>query len=187
MVREKLLGATSTQVDSNPTDKTLPRRKMKVVVLSDSHIDSIDLLPRRTVDELSGADLIVHAGDYTGTTLLEELRRLGTFKGVHGNMDPPEIRRELAALETFVVGGFTIGINHPSEGGSPFGVERRVSAKFQDVDAIIFGHTHRAKNEYRDGVLHFNPGSATGTFPASKKTFGVITVGENLKGEIRRA
>lgn len=76
---------------------------MRVIVLSDSHADSIDLLPRKAIDELSGADLVVHAGDYTGRELLEELRQLGNFKGVHGNMDPPEIKRELPALETIVV------------------------------------------------------------------------------------
>jgi putative phosphoesterase len=139
------------------------------------------------VDELSGADLIVHAGDYTAMGLLNELRRRGSFKGVHGNLDAPEVKRELPALETIRVGGFGIGINHPSEGGSPFGIEDRIGAKFQDVDAIIFGHTHRTKNEYRSEVLYFNPGSATGTFPASARTFGIITVGKEVRGEILRA
>lgn len=152
--------------------------------MSDSHADSIDSLPRRIVDELSGADFVVHAGDYTGRRLLEELRRFGNFKGVHGNMDPPEIKRELPALETIVVGGFSVGINHPAEGGVPFGIEQRIRAKFRDVDAIIFGHTHMTKNEYKDGILYFNPGSVTGTFPASVRTFGIITVGEEVSGEI---
>lgn len=139
------------------------------------------------MDELSGADLIIHAGDYTAIGLLNELRRRGNFRGVHGNLDAPEIKRELPALETISVGGFSIGINHPSEGGTPFGIEDRIRAKFQDVDAVIFGHTHRTKNEYRNGVLCFNPGSATGTFPASARTFGIITVGKEMRGEILRA
>ena len=159
---------------------------MKIAVLSDSHTDSIDSLPSRILDELSGADLIVHAGDYTGTKLVEELRRRGNFKGVHGNMDPPEIKQQLPAVETVVVGGFRIGVNHPSEGGMAFGIEERAGAKFRDVDAIIFGHTHRTKNEHRSGVLYFNPGSATGTFPATAKTFGIITVGKEMRGEILR-
>lgn len=159
---------------------------MRIVVLSDSHTDSIDDLPRRIFDELSGADLIVHAGDYTGAELLEELRRRGNFEGVHGNMDPPEIEQELPALETFVIGDFRIGVNHPSEGGTPFGIEERVGAKFRDVDVVIFGHTHRTKNGRRGRVLYFNPGSATGTFPATAKTFGIITLGGEIRGEILR-
>ncbi len=159
---------------------------MRIVVLSDSHTDAIDRLPGRIVDELSGADLIVHAGDYTGLQILEELRRRGNFRGVHGNMDPPEIKRGLPALETLVVGDRRIGVCHPSEGGLPLGIEGRIRAKFQNVDAIIYGHTHRAKNERRGGVLYFNPGSATGTFPALTKTFGILTIGNETSGEIVR-
>ena len=159
---------------------------MRILVLSDSHVDTVDLLPRRIVDELAGADLVVHAGDYTGGALLEELRRSGNFKGVHGNMDPPEIKRELPALETIITGDHRIGICHPAEGGPPFGIEDRIRARFKDVDAIIFGHTHRTKNERKGGLLYFNPGSATGTFPASAKTFGIITVGKDVSGEIVR-
>ena len=160
---------------------------MKIVVLSDTHTGSMDQIPRSVVDELSGADLVVHAGDFTGRTLLDQLRRLRNFTGVHGNLDSPDIKQELPAQTTIVVGSFRIGITHPSEGGMALGVEERVRAKFQDVDAIIFGHTHMAKNEYRDKVLYFNPGSATGTFPASEKTFGIITVEKEMKGEILRA
>jgi hypothetical protein len=159
---------------------------MKVVVISDSHVDSIDRLPRRIVDELSGADLVVHAGDYTGTKLLEELRLQGNFRGVYGNMDPPEIRRELPALQTVVIGDCRIGVCHPPEGGSPFGIEDRIRARFQDVDAIIFGHTHKTKNERKGGVLYLNPGSATGTFPASAKTFVIITIGKEMSVELIR-
>jgi hypothetical protein len=159
---------------------------MKIVVLSDSHADSIDCLPKEMVDELSGADLVVHAGDYTGTELLEGLRRLGNFRGVHGNMDPPEIKRQLPALEIIAIGDRRLGICHPAEGGSAFGIEDRIGTRFQDVDAIVFGHTHRTKNERRGRVLYFNPGSATGAFPASAKTFGIITIGKEMIGKVVR-
>jgi hypothetical protein len=159
---------------------------MRIGVLSDSHANSIDRIPKRIVDELSGVDLIVHAGDYTGKTLLEELRKLGNFKGVYGNMDSPEIKQQLPALETIDAGGFRIGINHPAEGGSALGIEERIRAKFPKINAIVFGHTHRAKNEYVNGVLYFNPGSATGTFPAVTKTFGIIRVEGEVTGEIIR-
>ena len=86
---------------------------MKIVVLSDSHADSEEGLPNEAREEVSGADLVIHAGDYTGPRLLEELLRRGNFKGVYGNMDPPEIRRRLPAVETIEVAGFRIGIKPP--------------------------------------------------------------------------
>ena len=157
---------------------------MKIAVLSDTHVGSIDSFPRKILDELSGMDLTIHAGDYTEKKVLDGLRKLGNFKGVHGNMDSWEIKRELPSVETVEVGNHRIGINHPAEGGPALGLEDRIRVKFQDVSVIIFGHTHLAENAYRNGLLYFNPGSATGTFPALKKTFGILTVEKEIRGEI---
>ncbi len=157
---------------------------MKTIVVSDTHTDSLDNLPRKLVDELSGGDLIVHAGDFTGRKLLDDLRRVGTFKGVYGNIDGPEIRSELPAIENISAGAFRIGVNHPGEGGSPFELEKRLRPKFQNVQVIIHGHSHQARSEMIDGVLYFNPGSATGTFPATKKSYGILLVDKEIRGEI---
>jgi putative phosphoesterase len=159
---------------------------LKIVVVSDTHTDSIDNLPRRVLDELSGADLIIHAGDFTGKRLVDALRRIGTFRGVYGNIDGPDIRTELPAIDIIEAGNFTIGVNHPAEGGSPLTLEQRLKPKFSGVQAIIHGHSHRTKNDFRDGVLWFNPGSATGTFPARQKTYGILTIDKEIHGEIIR-
>ncbi len=59
---------------------------VKIVVISDSHTDSIDNLPRQVLDEISGADMIIHAGDFTGKRLVDELRKIGHFRGSMGQM-----------------------------------------------------------------------------------------------------
>jgi uncharacterized protein len=159
---------------------------MKLVVISDSHTDSIDSLPKQVRDELSGADLIIHAGDFTGMPLVEALRKIGPFKGVYGNIDGPEVRRELPPIEIVQAAGFKIGVNHPAEGGSPHTLEQRLRPKFPVVHAIIHGHSHQTRNDFRDGVLWFNPGSATGTFPARQKTYGILTIDKEIHGEIIR-
>ena len=159
---------------------------MKIVVISDTHTDSIDDLPRRVIDELSGADMIIHAGDFTGKPLVEALRKIGPFRGVYGNIDGPDVRRELPEIETVQAGSFKIGVNHPAEGGSPHTLEQRLKPKFPGVQAIIHGHSHQTKNDFRDGVLWFNPGSATGTFPARQKTYGILTIDKDMHGEIIR-
>ncbi len=153
---------------------------MKICVISDTHTDSIDNLSRVILDELSGADMIIHAGDFTSKRLVDELRGIGTFRGVYGNIDGPDIRKELPLQAE----GFMIGLNHPAEGGSPLTLEQRLRPKFPGVHAIIHGHSHRTKNDLRDGVLWFNPGSATGRFPATKKTYGILTVDKEIHGEI---
>lgn len=157
---------------------------MKIIVISDTHTDLVDNLPGQVLDELSGADMIIHAGDFTGKPLVDALRKIGPFRGVYGNIDGPEVRRELPAIDTIQVGDVRIGVNHPAEGGLPLTLEQRLRPKFHGVQAIIHGHSHRTKNDFRDGVLWFNPGSATGKFPATKKTYGILTVDKDIRGEI---
>jgi len=157
---------------------------VKIVIISDTHTDSIDNLPGRVLDELSGADMIIHSGDFTGKRVLDALRKIGPFRGVYGNIDGADVRKELPAIDIIQAEDFTIGVNHPAEGGSPLTLEPRLRPKFPRVQAIIHGHSHRTKNDFRDGVLWFNPGSATGKFPATKKTYGILTVDKEIRGEI---
>ena len=157
---------------------------MKLGILSDSHVYDLTDLPKKAMNLLDEMDLIVHAGDYTGKGVVDKLSKLGNFKGVYGNMDPPSVREELPEKVVLELNGFKVGVTHPSEGGSPFGIENRIKKKFEQVDAIIFGHTHLPKNEVIDGILYFNPGSIIGKFPAHHKTFGILKIDKEVQGEI---
>jgi hypothetical protein len=129
---------------------------MIIVVLSDTHASDLSDLPARIVDEIRGAELTIHAGDYTTKKLLDQLRELADFKGVHGNMDPPELKSELPALAIVEIQGFKIGITHPAEGGSPLGLKQRAKSKFaEELDVIIYGHSHKPMNEREGGTLYF--------------------------------
>jgi len=162
-----------------------PRQSpMRIGVISDTHIGSIDRLPRGLVDVLGGMDMVLHAGDFTEWPVLDGLRRLGRFAGVYGNLDSFDVRKELHAVEVVEAGVFKIGLNHPSEGGTPLNLGERIRPKFQDVHVVVYGHSHEPMNEMKGGVLLFNPGSATGTAPARKKTFGVLHVDKEIRGEI---
>ena len=52
------------------------------------------------------------------------------------------------------------------------------------IDAILYGHTHSARNTVEDGILFFNPGSVMGRFPAMRRSYGVLTVGEQISSEL---
>ncbi len=157
---------------------------VKIGVLSDTHTDSLERLPKSLVDALSGMDLVIHAGDFTGKSLVDGLRRLGPLRGVYGNIDGPEVRLELPPVDVVQVEGVKIGVTHPFEGGPPSSLEERIQAKFTGVQVIIHGHSHQTKNVVRNGVLWFNPGSATGTFPAREATYGVLQIDKEVQGEI---
>lgn len=155
---------------------------MKIVVLSDTHAKDLTDLHERILEDLNSVDLIIHAGDYTSISFLDQLMELGEFKGVHGNMDPEEIKAELPGEAIFEFEGFRIGVTHPAEGGSPFGLVERVKTKLgDDLDLIIYGHSHKPELKRKGNTIFFNPGSATGAFPAKYKTYGIITIGDKIE------
>lgn len=155
---------------------------MRIGVISDTHVSRIDQLPIKLIDALKNVDLIVHLGDYTGIELLEGLKGLGDFQGVFGNMDPLAIRAELPEKDIIDIDSKRLGLIHGW--GAPTGIQERVKSSFKDVGAILYGHTHIAMNEVIDGILFFNPGSATGKFPALQKTYGILITEDSLQGEI---
>ncbi|MGB2842358.1 MAG: metallophosphoesterase family protein [Halobacteriota archaeon] len=158
---------------------------MEVVVLSDTHAKDLADLPERILEDLRKAELIIHAGDYTSKNLLDQLRELGDLKGVHGNMDCDEIKRGLPDKDIFEISGFKIGVTHPSEGGSPVGLKSRAESKLgEDLDLIIYGHSHKPVNEKESNTIYFNPGSATGAFPARYKTYGILRIEDEIEVEI---
>ena len=157
---------------------------MRIVAISDTHATSVQEFPTVLLDNLKKADMIIHTGDYASKTVLDQLKAFKNFRGVYGNMDPLEIRMELPEKATFDVGGYKIGLTHPSEGGPPFGIETLVRKKFEQVDLVIYGHTHNAKTERKDGVLWVNPGSLMGVWPAKTKTFALIEINQTIEARI---
>ena len=150
---------------------------MRIGVISDTHASSLADLPDRILAALDGVDLIIHAGDFTTRSVLDGLRQMGQVMAVHGNMDTEELKRILPEKEFLSAEGHRIGITHGW--GAPDGIEERVSSLFNDVDIIVFGHSHRSQNKVIDDILFFNPGRAG-------DSLGILTIGEQVKGEIVR-
>ena len=148
---------------------------MKIGVVSDTHATSFAEVPDRILQALAEVDLIIHAGDFVVRDVLDGLKQLGEVKAVQGNMDSEELKQILPEKELLVIEGKRIGIIHGW--GSPYGIDDRVGKMFEDVDIIVYGHSHYSQNEVKRGVLFFNPGQA-------RNSFGILTVGKELKGEI---
>ena len=148
---------------------------MRIGVLSDTHMYSAEEIPPEILRVFPQMDLIVHAGDFVGSDVLDGLKRLGKVKAVRGNVDSMKLRGLLPDKEILVVGGKKIGITHGW--GGPEGIEQRVKGVFDDVDIIIYGHSHRAKIEQIGNILFFNPGPG-------RQSFGILTIDQDVKGEI---
>jgi putative phosphoesterase len=148
---------------------------MKIGAISDTHATSLAEVPDRILHAMAGVDLIIHAGDFVARDVLDGLKQLGEVKAVQGNMDSEELKRILPEKEILEVEGRRIGIIHGW--GSPYGIDNRVGGMFDNVDIIIYGHSHHPQNEVKNGVLFFNPGIA-------KNSFGILTIGQGVRGEI---
>ena len=147
-----------------------------IIALSDSHTSTLSKLPAALRQALEDADLIIHAGDHTESSLLDELRQLGDVLAVAGNMDSTAIKVQLPRRQLVTFGGRTIGVTHGS--GAPRGIEDRVRKTFpEDPDLIVFGHSHVSFTGVLAGALMINPGPA-------RSSYAVIRLGEELEAEI---
>ncbi|TAK34106.1 MAG: metallophosphoesterase [Chloroflexota bacterium] len=158
---------------------------MKLGIVSDTHMPQRGIhLPAALISGLQGVDLILHAGDITQFFVLDELSRLAPVEAVAGNVDPPELRERLGSKKLVRADRFVIGLVH---GDNPCGnalVGALHAFEDQDVDCVVFGHSHQAHCERHGEVLFLNPGSPTDKRRSPKPSYAILHVGDSLRGEI---
>ena len=150
---------------------------MKVGVISDTHLRGpddrlLDIVRKHFHD----VELILHAGD------LVDLRVLDAFGdkdviAVCGNMDSSRVGVEIPPKRVLQIGRFRIGLIHGW--GSPLDLEERIRREFDNIDCIVYGHSHYPANHIREGILFFNPGTACDRRHAGSNTIGILDVGKD--------
>ncbi len=159
----------------------------RIVVISDTHCRTWEDVHPDIRKAVAEADIAVHCGDYTRPAVAEGMRRTARRAAlVHGNSDPPELRRALPYVQVLEVEGMCIGVTHPAWGGPPFEPEELLKDfPGATLHAVLFGHLHEAVNEVRGGVLFLNPGQGYASFRVPA-TIALLTVdGGAVSGEIR--
>lgn len=107
-------------------------------------------------DRLAGVELILHAGDVGGSSVLDELRTIAPVRAVYGNTDAPGDPLLEARLD-LMLGRVTVHVSHGHELGSP--TPARLLETY-DANVIVYGHTHKALVDRSSGRLVINPGAA---------------------------
>ena len=160
----------------------MEEKKVKVGVISDTHLAGYDDKVRRCVTEyFSDVDMILHAGDLVDLSVLDNFRGK-EVKAVYGNMDNISVKEKLPEHLLFEIKGFKFVLIHGW--GSPRGIEEKILARFDDVDCIVYGHTHKPANYKKGKVLFFNPGSAVDRYFASSRTIGILEIDKEVAGRI---
>lgn len=160
---------------------------LKIGVVSDTHLPRRGRqLPPQLLEGLKGVDRILHAGDINRDWVLYELEELAPVEAVAGNTDDQDLQQWLGMKRIIRVGEVRIGLVH-GHGESGTTLERaRRAFRDEQVQGVVFGHSHIPFVEEREGILYLNPGSPTDKRRQEHFSFGVILVeGSRLQGEIR--
>lgn len=169
-------------------------------VISDTHVpDRCKELPRDLLDSLKtfAPDIIFHAGDIIVSSVIDTLEEIAPVVMVKGNRDIyfyPYLRRK----KDIFIHGVQISLMHGHGLVAryfynklryflfPYQIDwflPTILEQGEGANVIVFGHTHRQMNEWRNGQLLFNPGSATiSPEKGIPLSFGVLRISEN--GEV---
>jgi uncharacterized protein len=118
-------------------------------VISDTH----GLLRPEAITALRGSERIIHAGDVGAPEILDKLRSIAPVIAVRGNVDKGAWARKLPETEVVEAGGICIYVLHDL-------AQLDLKPRAAGFHVVISGHSHIPKQETREGVLYFNPGSA---------------------------
>ncbi|MGO5073893.1 metallophosphoesterase [Clostridium sporogenes] len=133
---------------------------MKIGVISDTHMDKHTSKIDKLIDKcFKDVDLIIHLGDFTSPRVLEKIKKKKKVIGVWGNNDRGRLRQELKEKEIVTLNGYKVGLFHGH--GTEKNTLDRVYNIFKDdnVDIILFGHSHQPMIKTKNKTLIINPGS----------------------------
>lgn len=122
---------------------------MIIGVISDTH----GLLRPEAVEALRGSDAIIHAGDVGDPAILAKLGEIAPVTAVRGNVDHGAWARKIPETNVLEIAGVSIYVLHILE-------KLDLKPEAAGFAAVIYGHSHVPKQEMKNGVLYFNPGSA---------------------------
>jgi uncharacterized protein len=122
---------------------------MLIGIISDTH----GLLRPEAGELLRGSEHIIHAGDIGSPEIIPQLEKIAPVTAIRGNVDTEAWARRFAETEVVELGGVHIYVIHDVNALD-------LNPKAAGFAAVISGHSHQPKQETKDGVLYFNPGSA---------------------------
>ena len=143
----------------------------KIGIISDTH----GLLRPEVMEILKTCDCIFHGGDINKPEILDQLRPLASIYAVRGNNDK-EWAEGLARTLRFSIEGVEFFMTHN---------KKDVVWNLENVQVVIFGHTHKYLEQKIDGRLWLNPGSCGRRRFDQEITMAVMTV-EDGKYQIEK-
>ena len=135
----------------------------RIALVADSH----GVLTAGLVADLTGVDLILHAGDVGSAGVLRELRSVAAVHAVAGNNDVPRkwppgeasVCQRLPAVIEVVLNGGTVVVVHGHQWPAVATRHQRLRALFPTARCIVYGHSHRRVIDTTTTPWVINPGA----------------------------
>lgn len=150
---------------------------MKIGIISDTHgnIKNID----KALQYLSKCDLIIHAGDCIDDAEYIHYATDLDVKSVKGNCDlfnsdgDYELTFSIKNKNFFVCHGHNYNVKASINSLYRF-------AKNNNIDFVVFGHTHIPIYKTIDNITFINPGSLSYPRGGNDKSFGILKIDNNI-------
>lgn len=146
---------------------------MRILILSDTHGNMVETYLDK-IKENGTFDMFIHCGDCCkDVPVISKEINVSKYINVNGNCDRGTDAND---TERVKIENKNFLITH----GHNFGVKRNIEelkryAETEEIDIVLFGHTHKSFKSYENGILYFNPGSACiPTF--GKFSYGILTI-----------
>lgn len=143
---------------------------MVIGIISDTH----GTISAQALDAMNGVDHIFHAGDVGDPEVLKALQGVAPTNSVRGNMDGGAWAKSLPPNDIFELQGTFFYMVHDL-------YSMDIDPLTAGIQVVISGHTHQPEIKNQNGVLYFNPGSATYGRYGSPSSLGQI---ELVQGRI---
>lgn len=144
----------------------------RIGVISDTH----GLLRPEVSEILKGCERILHGGDINKQKILDELACIAPVHAVRGNNDkewaeglPESLVLDLYGIRIFMIHN-----------------RKQISRNLDDVDVIIYGHSHKYEEKYPDSQLWLNPGSCGPRRFTQPITMAVLEINDNGSVHVER-
>ena len=144
---------------------------MKIGIISDTH----SLLRPEVLDHLQGCDEILHGGDISSQSILDQLEQIALVKVVRGNNDK-EWADHLPLFLDFELGGLRFYITHK---------KKNLPKDLSAYDLVIYGHSHQYSESWLSvtaggkRTLLLNPGSCGPRRFVQPITMAIMTIDDD--------
>ena len=158
----------------------------KLLIMSDTHGDTT--LAEKVLKMNPDVDIVIHLGDYYRDA--EKLQRLYPdvrFEYVYGNCD--FMIGNVPMEKLIEIEGQRILLTHGHRYSVKWGIEKLQDKAHNDnIQLLLFGHTHMQQVTYGHGYIILNPGSISEPRGNDEESYAIVIIdNKKINVELKKA